>query len=405
VTRLLCALAFAVHPAVTEAVAWISSIGELQMTTCVLLAMLGYLKWRASGRNAWLVATALLALGGVMIKDGALAFVPLVLALDWCRERTVRWRALAVIGSGTVLYLLWRMLVVGSVAGGKQLNVALDRLVVFAAAHLRYLVIPGQQPFSIAPPEVPVAGMGSLALTFLLVGLIVGWGWRQRPAVQGLLLFGGVWIVITLWPAYAIALVENGFFAGRHCYLPAVGWAIILATVLAELTNRVRALPAILAGGVLLLAGFSFGAAASWRTDIAVYERSTQLSPNDEGPLAGLADALFTAGDTGRAMTAYQQLAARTPNLQARNTYRYRLAIMSSEKGEYGQSNGYLNEILRQAPDNAAAWTGLGNNAWLAGQEAMAINHYRQALKLEPGNQEAQRNLATLLNRAGQNPP
>jgi len=403
-SRLLCTLAFALHPALTEAVVWISSVGELQMTGCVLLAMICYLQWKKTGRKGWLVAAALSALAGVMIKEGALAFVLLVAVYDWCLERKVYWRALTLIGAGTLLYLLWRLLAVGSAAGGKRLSFSAGKLVTYAAAHLRYLFIPGQQPFSIAPPEAPLAGTAALLMTGLLLLLLLWWGWRQSAAVKGLLCFGGAWISITLWPAYAIGLVGAGFFAGRHIYLPAVGWVMLLGTVVAVAVRRLPALQYAVAGGVLLLAMLAAQGVKSWRYDAAVYQRSTELSPNDQTALEGLADALFVAGSTDRAMAAYGQLLQRVANPGDRRGYLYRLALMSGEKGMVAQSNEYLQEILQENPDYAAAWVGLGNNAWLTGQMETALQHYQRALQLEPGNQEAARNIGELLRRKGQNP-
>jgi len=262
----------------------------------------------------------------------------------------------------------------------------------FLFAHLRYLFIPGQQPFSIAPAETPVAGAIALLLTALLLLLLLWWGWRQPEGVRGTLLFGGGWILISLWPAYAIGLVGGGFFAGRHIYLPAVGWVLLLGTALSVVARRLPSLQYILAGGVLLLAVLAARGADSWRFDADVYQRATQLSPNDQGALEGLADALFAAGAAERATTAYEQLLDRVTNPKSRRGYLYRLAIISSEKGRIAQSNDYLRQILLENPDYAPAWVGLGNNAWLAGQMAAALQHYQRALQLEPGNTEAARN-------------
>lgn len=399
--RLLCTLAFALHPALIEAVVWITAVNELQMTTCVLLAMISYLQWKKTGRQGFLLAAAAAALAGVMIKEGALAFVLLVLVADWCLERKVYWRAVAVISAGTLLYFGWRLLVIGSVAGGMRLNYSVAKVAAFLAAHLRFLFLPGQQPFSIAPPEGPIAGVVALALTDLLLLLFFWWGWRQTVAVKGLLAFGGAWILITLWPAYAIGLVGGGFFAGRHIYLPAVGWTLLLAVTVLAATRKRPALQYLFAVGVLLLGVLTTQGLASWRHDVTVYQRSTALSPNDQGALEGLADALFAAGTTERAMAVYGELLERVANPKARRGYLYRLALMTGEKGLVERSNHYLQEILRESPDYAPAWVGLGNNAWLAGEKTAALQHYQRALTLEPGNLEATRNRAELQRVAG----
>ena len=400
--RVLSALAFALHPALTEAIAWISSIGELQMTTCVLLAMICYLSWKNSGRNRWLFAAAAAALAGVMVKEGALAFFLLILVFDWCQDRKIQWRALSVIGAGTILYFVWRLLTVGSVAGGKQLTFSVMKLIEFFLAHLRYLFIPGQQPFSIDPVEEPLTGVIALFATIVLLLVLFWWGSHQTKKLKGTLCFGGMWIVITLWPSYAIALVGSGYFAGRHIYLPAVGWVLLLGVVFTEVSRKNQSLKYIASIGVLFMALLAARAANSWQNNVAVYQRSTSLSPNYAGSLEGLANALFEAGYRDKAMTAYQKLLERNQNPESRKGYLYRLAIICSETGKIQQSNEYLNIILMQSPDFAAAWVGLGNNAWLSGQMQVALKHYQVALKLEPANIEASRNSAQLLELMGQ---
>jgi protein O-mannosyl-transferase len=402
--RILSALAFALHPALTEAVAWITSIVELQMTTCVLLAMISYLNWKNTRRNRWILAAAVCALAGVMIKEGALAFVLLILVFDWCQERKIEWRALSVVCAGTILYFVSRLLTVGSVAGGKRLTFSATKLTGFLLAHLRYLFIPGQQPFSIDPAEEPVAGVVAILATCILLLLLFWWGYRQTEKIRGTLCFGGLWIFITLWPTYAIALVGSGYFAGRHIYLPAVGWVLILGVVLTEASFKIPYLKYVAAGGVFVMALLSARATNTWHTNVAVYQQSTKLSPNFEGSLAGFANALFEAGSRDQAMAAYKQLLERSPNSESSKSYLYRLAIICSETGRIQQSNEYLNEILRQSPDYAAAWVGLGNNSWLSGQMKVAFEYYQKALKLEPGNIEARRNSAQLAELMGNNP-
>jgi len=337
-----------------------------------------------------------------MIKEGALAFVLLVVAYDWCSERKVHWRAVTLIGAGTLVYFIGRLLVIGSVAGGKRLSLSIWKLALYGAAHLRYLFIPGQQPFSIAPPEAPVAGAVALVMTGMLLFLLLWWGWRQTTEVKGILCFGGLWIFITLWPAYAIAVVGGGFFAGRHIYLPAVGWVLLLGTVVAAAPRKLPSLQYVIAAAVLLLGGLAAQGVNNWRYDAIVYQRSTELSPNDQTALEGFADALFVAGATDRALAAYGQLLERVANPKSRQSYLYRLALISGEKGLVAQSNEYLRVLLQESPDYAAAWVGLGNNAWMSGQFDVALQHYQRALQLEPGNVEAARNSAELLKMSGQ---
>jgi len=397
-SRLAAALAFAVHPALTEAVAWISSINELQMTACVLSAMLCYIHWRKTERGRWLAAALLFSLAGVMIKEGALSFVIILFAYDWLRTKTIPWQAVSLVGSCFLLFLILRFLVIGSNTGGLQISFNLWRVGEFLLAHLRYLFIPGQQPFSMAPPELPLAGKASLYATAVLLLIAAWWASRQSANIKSFFVFTATWIFVALWPAYAIALIESGYFAARHIYLPAVGWALALAGIVAAMPARTLITTLCLLLGVLVMAPFSFQGVKAWRTDSAVYQRATEISPNYEGPWLGLGNALIDAKEMDRAAAIFRMLLAREPKPALRRDCLYSLALISAQTGQTPMSNQYLEELIRFEPGYAPAWVGLGNNAWLAGQFTAAIKHYRHALTLDPQNFEASQNLLTLQN-------
>lgn len=393
--RLLAALAFAVHPALVEPVAWISSFGEPLMAAFVLSAFLCYLRWRDGRGRAWLAGAGLLAFGAVLIKETALVLPLLVLAHEWLRTRRVPWLPLAVLGGLAVLYLSARWWAVGSLAGGMPLSLDLARVMEFFLAHLRYLLIPFAQPFSMAPPGVPVSGSLALGLTVVIVAALAAWSARQAPPERHLMIFGALWLLLALWPAYAVALVTPGYFAGRHAYLPAVGWTLLMATLIGALPRRLALLPA---AGVLAMLGIAMAAAGQWRTDLGVYERAAQLSPQADGPHAGMATAWLEHGKPEQALPEFEAALARARTPSARRDYLYSMAQIQGEAGRIPQCRQLLEQVLAISPGYSPAWVGMGNCAWLAGELASAADHYRRALSLDAGNREAAANLAAVRN-------
>ncbi len=80
---------------------------EAETLCCVMGMALGYLLWRRTGRNRWLIAVAACVLLGGMYDWPMFYFCWLLFFLDTLRARRVNWRvALATAGAGTAIFAL-----------------------------------------------------------------------------------------------------------------------------------------------------------------------------------------------------------------------------------------------------------------------------------------------------------
>lgn len=78
---LFSSLFFGLHPITTESVAWISGRTDLIAASFVLMSTLNLIQFRISSNSRKLVLVTVFALGGVLAKETALAFLPVAILL------------------------------------------------------------------------------------------------------------------------------------------------------------------------------------------------------------------------------------------------------------------------------------------------------------------------------------
>lgn len=402
--RLLCSLLFVAHPAGSEAVLWISAFSEITVTAFMLATLLLYLHWRTRPTAARLAALAALVFAACLFKETAIVLPLLIATYELTlvsTERRLSWRVLAAICLAPLAFLLLRHLVIGSLVGGQPLAFDPARVVELALAHFRFIWLPAAAPFALRPPEVALASPLVVSLSLLFAAGLGAACWRLRGGARSFA-FAILWCALTLWPAYAVAAVGEGFFNARQAYLPTIGFALAGGALFVGLPERSR--PTGTAAGALLIVWMIFATsvnALAWRSNIEVYRMSLQLSPKADGPRAGIAAELAARGDAAGAISMYSEALERAGSAKARGEYLYALASLLGQGGRNAESIRLLNELVALEPRNSAAWVGLGNNAWMLGRLDEAESYYQRAFDLDPENFEAASNLAGVLAAKG----
>lgn len=246
------AVVFAVHPLTLTDVQWIACQSELMVTAWLLLATLAWLQARGlpehhapvpgRARLAWLAVCLLAYVFALGSRENAVMFPAIVLAGEvwaWRQRRGFAWGLLATLAVISIAYLALRT----AMLGGAELpprpyvvpptsadfpRFVLDKL-------LYYLL-----GLFITVPIVPIGGVAYLrdiplvfyGASLALVAFIAVVVYRERRTLRGWI--GPVWLVMTMLP------VLPAFESPHHLYLPAVGWAIVTAGVLAWIAGDAR---------------------------------------------------------------------------------------------------------------------------------------------------------------------
>jgi tetratricopeptide (TPR) repeat protein len=442
---IVAAGAFAVHPALSEAVLGLASRGNQLYALFGLMTVGWFVRSHRPFDRCHLLALLSLALA-LFSKEPAIALVgllPLLHVVVRLPRLAGPRAALACHGSFlalATLYLAVRAAVVGPPTvlaywGGSLWATLQMQAKVFALdwslllwpfpLRARYL-IRSPEPF----PDWTV--VGAVLLTVGLIALAVaayarGGGGRYAALAVG-------WFYIALAPVSNLIPIPGSMMAERFLYFPFAG---VLALAAGAVLPRVRRLPRapVLALGAVLLAVClvtDISRTPDWRDDAGFFAVMAEQNPHDPIAQLRLAQEELSAGRVGGALARMERLSRGNPSSpfpkdrasvhywlgrallaadrpgeasgefeQASQIYPSReatlfLAESLARSGSPSRAQTVLEQYLADWPDDDAALNGLGNVFWLLGDAASAARSYRRALKVNPENTEAATNLANV---------
>jgi hypothetical protein len=212
------ALLFAVLPGYVEAVAWIAAITELLSAFWYITTLWLYLRFLQSGRNRFYIAGLATFSACVLTHEGGVTLLPLMVLVQFItRDRDNR---VAIGRIAPFAAVLGIFLVVTGVVNSRSYLVSEGhyRIGWHAVLHiLQYIVV-----LYIGKRNLVSYGAVIVVLTLLLL--------RGTPRVRMFVL----WILITLLPV-SFFTWDN---VSRYLYLPALGFAMLLAEAMCAINRR-----------------------------------------------------------------------------------------------------------------------------------------------------------------------
>lgn len=278
---LLATLVWAVHPATTEAVAFVSSRGDVAMGACSLAAILYALRAEGTDRNfAVSYAAACIA---PLYKETAVALPLVIAAMRWTGLARVRvWPYFAAAGT----YLLYRAAVqsgdlghdVTFVLGGSTAGTFATMVRAFGF-YVAQTLLPAESLDWYMAPSTSFADAAVVAWLAVHAAIVVtAFNLRKRaPRVTaGVAWFYAGLATVANWPVFiGVPTAE------RFLYLPLAGAAVVLAAALTVAPKTVRT------AGVVIVTAFAVSTidrCAMWVSDDALWTTvgAHHASPRDE---------------------------------------------------------------------------------------------------------------------------
>lgn len=273
----LGALFFALHPAHTEAVAWVSSRADVQSLVLILAALLAH--GRSRGLDRYAALSVGLLLFGLLAKEVAVVFVGLAIVTDFMlrddrsfRRTLSRWPSYlvyTVVVLGYILLWMNRHTALGETGLGSagvfdQLTpsrfMTVARSLVYYARIALFPVDLAQDYYLPAPHSLDA----TTAVCALLVLITVVWSVVVIRRRRSNLAFAVWWFLIAIFPTTSLLMPLGVATADRFLYLPLVGLSFFAGGVLDRVMRRGTP-GVVLAGAVLgcfLL--LTFGRALVW---------------------------------------------------------------------------------------------------------------------------------------------
>jgi len=397
---MLIAALFAVHPALSESVLWVSDIAGLGATFCMLA--LTYVHARKHGSFVGATLVAALYLGAMGFKETGLLAPLMLLAFDLTARRSTNENARAIpwVDYGFLLpalsvYLTLRYNALGTLvpadlgSGMSPAQLAINALALlpkYASTYLHSFDLSLYHEF--APPtglDDPRVQTGAMLLTasaLVFLGTV-----RDRPMTA----FGVLWAAIAAAPYLLVRWPWLDVFSERYAYLPAVGVALACGGLVQLTTEpgRVERVSRVLIGltaSVLvpLFVWIDYGRTAEWHNEPTIRRETTP-------------DGAESASQKNIRL----QLEMLTKNPSFPKAWQ-NLGDLYLSANRPRDAVAAFREADRRERNQASTLLRLGHAYDLSGQREMAIQTYFRMLEHHPRSTDVRHSLAVIAYESGQ---
>ncbi len=317
-TSFIAALIFALHPAQTEAVTYISGRSVSLMALFALASVWAWLRADDGVRSAaWRFASSVLFAAALAVKENAW-ILPLVVLLCEALRKDFGWRGVlarcawhgATLFGFVVSVLLipaYRRLLDASLQTrslAENLLTQVNGVFYLVTRPLLGLAVNIDPDLPVYRDSTPELAAKAMALAGVLA--VALWQWR-RPEGSRWLAFSILWFAVWLIPTNSV-LPRLDVANDRQLYLALVGPALISAMLLARLHAQrpwVGAVGIVLL--LLMLASTTIARNRDYRSEVALWEHTSEASPRKPRVWNNLGYARQQAGDPQGAKGAYRQ--------------------------------------------------------------------------------------------------
>jgi hypothetical protein len=397
---LLLALLFAIHPVLSQAVAWIPGRNDMLLMIFLLGVLLlcdKYLKKPGPGRFIFQFVLLLLAL---FTKETAVIIPVATLALFLFVFR-IPWKKLALLsGSWVVAIAFWTLVrsqatLAFSKSGTSELfRAGIDRLPAIVQ-YLGKIFFPFN--LSVFPMIENITILWGILAVIVLIALVV----ISRSYKKPLTWFGLFWFLIFLAPVLIVPKSLNDQVFEHRLYIPLAGILMILSqTVVCSAKLSPRYKTAGFGAVILLFAILSFFRVDSFKDPFTFWEKAAGDAPNSSYTkmLYGL-----KIEDKERQKKILLEAYALNP---AEKHIGYYLGKIFMEQKDYPKADSFLkNETIQPYPQYPDTWFTRADIAYKVNQPDSALAYLRETLRLDPLHEQANFNLVLLLlklNRPGE---
>jgi hypothetical protein len=266
-TALGAAALFLTFPALPEAVVWAAGIQDVLMTTMALGAVVLCAR-ETPGRWRMALVCGLLILG-FGSKETAVC-IPVLIALCWATPERVRrdWMLVAAIALVTAAYLAIRLpMGFASDYLGAPTQYFFKQMLVIAFGTL---ATPWRDPMSIAERGQSFAAVAVVVL--LVAHACLTWRRSEPRTARDLRL--ALWVLASIAPVFTLFFVGPTLEGSRYLYLASCAWSLVMADLLASVSDRLSR-PTMMFGGAVALVSFMF--VVSVQREIGIWQQAADL--------------------------------------------------------------------------------------------------------------------------------
>lgn len=429
----VAAALFAVHPIHTEAVAAIYNRSELLAAGFLFAGWLLHLDDR-------LIPSLLCFLLALLSKESAVVFLPFVLAGDWARGKFKPASRYAWLAGLTALYmaLLWKTQggqfgkgiysPLDNPLAGLPALIKIGNALRIAWKYVGLLVYPANLSYDYSYNAIRLyaswekllpAALGTLAV----LGL---WLWAAGTDRKPWMLAGAMYLGGFAVTANIFVSAGTSIMAERLAYLPSAGFCLLVALLWSQIANRKPAASwALLMVLVLALGVRTVVRNADWKDNLTLFSHDVKVQPGSARVHRALGSEFASRGQLQAASAEFRAALRIFPDyadaaegyglaesglgnepegrkwlemavsLSKKGTLDHdvaevNLATHLYQAGQSAEAEKVLSEEIQERPEYALAWSHRALIRQQRGELAAARTDAETAMRLDPGNQEAQ---------------
>lgn len=398
---------FAVHPAHTESVTFISARVDLLSAFFLLLSFHlyafhpepGYTRF-GRGFGVRDILSMFFFLLALLSKEMAVT-MPILLALyTWFFEKWGR-RAVRVAPYFIILALYIAFRVLGLKAFAGQHGLKADVLTVAftaSAAVLDYIRLlffpyPLKAYYSIFwQPSLSAKVIAAIVLMLVSLSAVLWYLNRDRKLHAFVIL----WTYIALLPVLNIGTLGEFSIAERYLYIPSIGFSILIGLFFSSLLKDKltgKYAPYAFAVIVVILAVLTISRNRVWGDDVTFYSAMVKGAPESAIPHANLGHAYLRTGNIEGAIS---ELGEASRLSGGNPVIHYELGSLYIKTGRLKESVVELRAALDQKPDFVEAYNALGIAYAGLGENALALDAFESVLRYDPSSEVASANIARI---------
>jgi tetratricopeptide (TPR) repeat protein len=403
------AILFLIHPVNNEVVNWVATVPELLYVLFVVLCVLSYIRYREKNNPGNLIGVYIFYALGICAKEPAVftPFLFLFLDLVYFKKsiaRLLRWNNLKPYVICTALfafYMVLRFWVLGGLGADPSYRVTVpQRIYIFIdlfGSYVRKVIWPHPlNLFYTYHPTYRILTARFVSAALLLVGTLVLAivAIKKRWKEIG---FALVWFVIFLTPSLIfITSIGENLFAERHVFASTIGFAFLVALLLARLWKQ-RVLGKIAVFGII--GGLCFASWTViyprnllWHDDERMYQDTLTKSPDADLIRSNLAVLYRDSGDIAKAKEQFDIIAARGTWRGMYEVYN-NLGDLAQREKKYDEAVQYFNKSIAANPFHKNALNNLGAMYLEQGDILKSLTYLCQANRIDPSFQPANTNI------------
>jgi len=212
---------------------------------------------------------------------------------------------------------------------------------------------------------------------------------------------GLFWYLGTLIPVIGLVQVGNQAMADRYTYIPLIGFLIIVAWGVSDLSKKWRYRKIILGiPAVIIISAMVVCTSCQltyWKNGITLFEHAIKVTENNYKAHNNLGTA-FGPVNLDKAVFHYKEALKIKPHyVTALNN----LGRALLKKENYDEAVLYFSKVLKIDPQNTDARMNLANVLYIQGKCDEAISQYKELIKTDSQNADVHFNLAYVLSTQG----